>query len=247
MVIDKRVKEFKEAYEARKGIFQDFGNSISNIIKILLIKNSFQYQVVSSRVKTFDSIENKIINGSIPQNVINLNEIDDVIGCRVIFYLESDIQKFTNLLYDEFNVEKDNLRYSEDGYNALHLIVKSKPEKSVRMGNEQFIDLKCEIQLTTVLFHAWSEMAHNIIYKIPKELTAFDEHSVTALKNKFGEVMKNHLKPSSYTFEFINERFENLKRGKKVFDLEFLQSILITNSRNEIYENMKLLYQFINC
>lgn len=246
MAIDKRIKKFKEAYEEKKNIFHDFGNSLSNTIKTLLIENSFQYQVVSNRVKTFNSIENKIISGSIPQVVTNLNEIDDVIGCRVIFYLESDIQKFTNLIYNEFDVEKDNLRYSEDGYNALHLIIKLNSEKLSKMGKEQFIDLKCEIQLTTVLFHAWSEMAHNIIYKIPKELNEFDEHSVIALKNKFGEVMKNHLKPSSYTFEFINERFENLKQGKKVFDLEFLQNIIISNSRNEIYEKMKLLHQFIN-
>ncbi|MBR8645146.1 hypothetical protein KEH51_15765 [[Brevibacterium] frigoritolerans] len=125
------------------------------------------------------------------------------------------MEKFVNLLYDEFLVNKHNLRYSEDGYNALHLVVELNPARLGLMEYEQFTSLKCEIQLTTVLFHSWSEISHNIIYKMPTGLTEFDERSVKALKKQFEEVMKNHIKPASYTFEFINERFTNLKRVKR--------------------------------
>ncbi|MFE4120082.1 hypothetical protein [Priestia sp. YIM B13486] len=245
MKMKEKIKEFNEDYKVGKDTFEDYCNTVAYIVTSLLKKYSFQYQIVSNRVKTFESIENKVVSGSLPDNITKLDEIDDIVGCRVIFYLESDIQKFESLIYNEFAVEKSNLRYSEDGYNALHLIVKLNPERLELMEYEKFSDLKCEIQLTTVLFHSWSQMSHNIIYKLPKELTEFDERSVNALKKEFGEVMKNHIKPASFRFEFINERFENLKRGKQIFDLDFLQSILFSNSRNEVYQKMKLVHQFL--
>lgn len=246
MKVEEKIREFSEDYKKSKDTFDSYCKTVAYIIKSLLEKHSFQYQVVSNRVKRLESIEGKLIGNSLPKNVTSLNEIDDIIGCRVIFYLESDIQRFENLIYNEFIVKKRNMRYSEDGYNAVHLVVKLTPERLELMEYESFNGLKCEIQLTTVLFHSWSEMSHNIIYKLPKELTEFDKRSVDALKKEFGEVMKNHIKPASYSFEFINERFEKLKQGKEIFDLEFLQSILFATSRNEIYEKMKLIYQFLN-
>ncbi|QWI10078.1 RelA/SpoT domain-containing protein [Bacillus mycoides] len=245
MDIQQGLQKFREDYKENKGIFEDFSNSVADILKTLLNKHSFQYQIVSNRVKTLQSIEKKIVNGGLSAGIENLIKMDDVIGCRVIFYLESDMDRFISLIYEEFSVEKNNLRYSVDEYNALHLVIKLNSEKLEVTEYQKFIDLKCEVQLTTVLYHAWSEMAHNIIYKIPEELSEFDERSFKVLKNEFGEVMKGYIKPANYSFESINERFENLKQGKKIFDLEFLQSIITAYSRNEIYEKMKLLYKFL--
>ncbi|HDR4373210.1 TPA: RelA/SpoT domain-containing protein [Bacillus cereus] len=245
MDIQRGLQKFREDYKENKGIFEDFGNSVEDILKKLLNKHSFQYQIVSSRVKTLQSIEKKIGSGGLSASIENLINMDDVIGCRVIFYLESDIERFINLIYEEFSVEKNNLRYSVDDYNALHLVIKLNPEKLEVTEYKKFINLKCEIQLTTVLYHAWSEMAHNIIYKIPEELSEFDERSFDILKNEFGEVMKEYIKPANYSFESINERFENLKQGKKIFDLDFLQSIITARSRNEIYEKMNIFYKFL--
>ncbi|MGG3940976.1 RelA/SpoT domain-containing protein [Peribacillus psychrosaccharolyticus] len=245
MEVEKKIEKFNIDFEAGKEIFKDYCNTVAYIIKSLLNKNSFEYQIVTNRVKTIQSIENKVVKGFIPENINELTEIDDIIGCRVIFYLESDIEKFVSLLYGEFTVKKNNLRYSENGYNASHLVVELEPKRLELMEYEKFSGLKCEIQLTTVLFHSWSEISHNIIYKMPEGLTEFDERSVKALKKEFEEVMKNHIKPASYTFEFINERFKNLKEGKKIFDLDFLQSIMHSNLRNELYENLRLLHQFI--
>ncbi|UAL47736.1 RelA/SpoT domain-containing protein [Sutcliffiella horikoshii] len=245
MEVKEKIEKFSQEYELSQFTFSNYCSTVANILKSLLKKHSLQYQIVASRLKDFSSIENKLIKGSLPEGISTIFDIDDIAGCRVIFYLESDIQKFSNLLYDEFMVEKHNLRYSEDGYNALHLVVKLNKNRLELMEYAEFNELKCEIQLTTVLFHAWSEMSHNIIYKLPDGLSEFDEQSVNALKKQFGEVMKNQIKPASYTFEFINERFEKLKQGKQIFDVNFLQSIMFALSRNEVYEKVSLLHQFI--
>jgi ppGpp synthetase/RelA/SpoT-type nucleotidyltranferase len=245
MSLEEKIEKFSNEYERTKSNYRDFCASITQILKSLLNKHSFQYQVISNRVKDFHSIEGKLLNGSLTEEVQNLNEIDDIAGCRIIFYLESDIQKFSNLIYNEFTVNKHNLRYSEEQYNALHLVIRHKPDRLKLMEYESFEGLKCELQLTTVLFHAWSEMSHNIIYKLPEELKEFDEQAIQGLNKQFEEVMKNHIKPASYSFEFIYERFHLLKQGKKIFDMDFLQSISHSRSRNEIYEKLKLLNKFL--
>lgn len=70
---------------------------------------------------------------------------------------------------------KNNLRYSDDGYNAQHLIIKFKEDRLNLTEYAQFEGLKCELQLTTVLYHAWSEVSHNITYKSPQGLIDFDK------------------------------------------------------------------------
>ena len=113
--------------------------------------------------KTPESLEQKLKDPKL-QN-IPLPELDDLAGCRVIFYLDSDIQRFIEYIYKEFSVIKNVPKFSPDDYNGHHLIVHLNQDRLNLTEYSKFAGLKCEIQLTTVLYHAWSEMAHDIIYK----------------------------------------------------------------------------------
>jgi len=239
------IKKFINEYKSQQSIYEDFAKTVGFILETLLKNNEFRYQTVFSRGKEISSLQKKITEDKKFQKLKTITEIDDLAGCRIIFYLDKDIERFRNHIYKEFNVIKENLKYSEDEYNALHLIVKLNEDRLNLIEYAEFSDLKCEIQLTTVLYHAWSEMNHDIIYKPNKELSNFDKKAFSSLKKQFAGVMKNYIKEAQHTFDFISYQTEKIKQGKQVFDIKFLSNIIHSESNNELYENLKLLHKYI--
>ena len=242
---DGKIKKWIENYKFQQAHYRDFANTVKSILETLLNKNEFRYQVVLPREKAVESLKKKLKEDNRFNSISDVNEIDDLAGCRIIFYLDSDIQRFVKYIHQQFEVVKQNLKYSPDDYNALHLVVKLNEDRLKLIEYSKFENLKCEIQLTTVLYHAWSEMAHDIIYKPQKELSEFDQHAFKSLKGQFSSVMKKHIKEAQHTFDFIAQEVKKIKQGKKVFDLQFLKGITQSKSNNGIHENLKLLYQYV--
>jgi ppGpp synthetase/RelA/SpoT-type nucleotidyltranferase len=245
MISKEKITAFLEQYKLQKNIYKEYANTIKFILETLLKNNGFNYQVVFAREKDLEKLQENFSKGKYPQQLKNLSLIKDLAGCRVIFYLESDIQRFITHVYKEFSVIETSPHYSPNDYNAQHFVIHLNKDRLNLTEYSKFDGLRCEIQLTTVLYHAWSEMAHDITYKPQKELSQFDQHAFESLKKQFSDVMQNHIRQASYGFEFIYKQFEKLKHGKKVFDVGFLNGIFETTSNNELYENLSLLRQYV--
>ncbi len=245
MAGNKHLGAILEEYKLQSPIHESLAKSVETILKSILKENGFFYQATSNRVKSISSLTRKVNDGYYKK----LSDIQDIAGCRVIFYLESDINRFAELIYAEFgkeNIIKFDLKYSEDNYNAAHVVIKLDKKRLGLSEYSKYKNLICEIQLTTVLFHAWSEMAHDTVYKPSKELESFNKDYLKSLEDEFGKVMKNHIKQASYSFEFIYKSIEDLKKGREVFSLDFFKAVVNLNSNNEIYENMKLLSNYVS-
>lgn len=228
-------------YGPLKPLYGDFSYTIKFILENLLRKNNFKYQAITYREKSEKSLKDKL---ETVKKIKSVKDIDDLAGCRIIFYLDNDVQRVIQYLQNEFVVVKQNLKYSDDSYNALHLIVKLNKDRLKLSEYERFIGLKCEIQLTTVLYHSWSELAHDVIYKPEKSFSEFDKRAFDSIKGRFSDVMKNHIKQAQYSFDFIFKEIEKIKQGKQVFDVAFLKSV-DSKANNEIYENLKILLKYI--
>lgn len=194
MLNEEKIVAILEQYKTLQNTYYEFANTIKFILETLLNKNGFKFQVVFARAKQAESLHQKLKENKKLKNIKTLDEIDDLAGCRVIFYLESDIQKFAEHIHNEFSIIKSSLKYSLDDYNAQHIIVQLNEDRLKLTEYSRFKDLRCEIQLTTVLYHAWSQMAHDTFYKREKELYEFDQHAFGILKKQFEETMKDHIK-----------------------------------------------------
>lgn len=245
MLSEDKISVFLEQYKGCQPTYKDYANTIKFILETLLANNSFHYQVVSARDKEAESLEQKLRDNPKLQNLHGLAELDDLAGCRVIFYLDSDMQRFIEHIYKEFSVIKNIPKFSPDDYNAHHLVVHLNKDRLNLTEYSKFTGLRCEIQLTTVLYHAWSEMAHDITYKSRKELSDFDQPAFESLKKQFSDVMQNHIRQASYSFEFIYKQSQKLQEGKRIFDIQFLEGIPKTTSNNELYENLSLLHKYV--
>jgi len=242
---EKKIKEFLSQYSKKKDIYEDFARDIKKILKTILIKNSFMYQHIPYRVKDIKSLEKKLKKNENLKDIKNVFEVKDLAGCRVIFYLNSDIEKLAHDIYREFDIVSQDLKYSEYDYNAAHFVIKLKEDRLKLTEYSQYRGMLCEIQLTIVLFHAWSEMAHDTIYKDEERLSEFDSESFLSLEKSLQDIMSKHLKSASYQFEHFYKEFEKLKTGKKIFSQQFFDEIISLNSLNKIYERLEILYKYL--
>ena len=130
---------------------------------------------IKYRVKSFDSYFNKMLR-KMRQNHggWDVEAITDILGVRVIFPFLEDIEAAERVLRESFPIsaaEKKGIKHSfrEFGYEATHLMLKM-DGYSDETGDDKLSF--CEIQLSTILQDAWSEVEHELVYKA--EFTPFD-------------------------------------------------------------------------
>ena len=163
--------EFKEKLPK----YTKLKNEVQFIINDELENKNIKIHSLTSRIKTFDSLNNKANRKDISNP---FKEINDIVGIRVVVLLRSDLEKVENLITNNFDIiSKDNkiddMDTSSFGYMSNHFIVKLKDVYNGPRYN--FIkDLVCEIQIRTIAMDAWATISHYLDYKtehdVPKEL-----------------------------------------------------------------------------
>lgn len=222
--------------------YVEFTSYIENKIKNILIENEIKYQSLNSRVKSYDSLENKLTEKIINGICGNINNLNDLSGVRVIFYNEEDLKRFNDIIYDEFNIE--SYRPSEDimKYDGTNITV------SLKKDVNKFKGMLCEIQLTTVLSHAMNEFGHNIIYKDIDELQSKDSKEYERIKKIFEKARKDILNVVA-SLEFINRRVDSIKTGAKnielLLDKDFNKKLQEVKSLNELESIINKMVEII--
>jgi len=56
------------------------------------------------------------------------------------------------------------------GYASVHFVVEFRPDMLKLSEYALFDKMKCEIQVRTILQHAWAEIEHDIVYKSQRDI-----------------------------------------------------------------------------
>lgn len=127
---------------------------------------------IHSRLKTFDSIVEKIQRRGLPQTLESIEEnLHDIAGVRVVCTFPDDIYHLRNALLKQDDIllveEKDYVKSPKpNGYRSLHLIV----QVPVFWAAEKQLT-KVEIQMRTIAMNFWASLEHQIRYKKDIEFT----------------------------------------------------------------------------
>ena len=146
---------------------REAADSVYGRLKATLDEAGLLVAAIEYRVKAEDSLAGKLeLKGS---KYHSLADITDIIGLRVITFYIDDVDKVASAVERLFEVDWDNSvdkrkihEIDSFGYLSLHYIC-SMPDFPYRF----------EIQMRTILQHAWANMNHDTGYKsgveVPRE------------------------------------------------------------------------------
>jgi len=168
-VLDSATLDYYGAYEREFESWQRVANAAEALVKRLLMDRNFDLHLVSARAKTPLSLLQKLRRKGYADPK---DELTDRVGVRVITYYESDVDPVVaelrqHLTIDEARSEdkRVELALREFGYRSVHLLAKAKLDglenvDTRALGRDWF-----EIQVRSVLEHAWAEVEHELVYK----------------------------------------------------------------------------------
>jgi len=168
-----------QAYAALQPELREVTECYVGFVTTLLDDAGINYLSVTGRAKSvasFAAKADRTVNGE-PAYADPLTEITDQIGLRVITYLHSDVTAVAQLLGDQLAILDDRDMGVETasqgrfGYASRHLLVTPGAGRALPTPYDGLRGRTAQVQVRTVLQHAWAEFEHAIRYKgtIPEE------------------------------------------------------------------------------
>lgn len=194
----------KQEYMKVSPLYQRLSVNMIESLKILLKESSIPYLDVYSRVKEFDSFFDKIDRKGYKKP---FDQIEDICGLRIVCYYPSDILLIKRIIDKEFVIvnSEDKIDYLEPdkfGYRSHHFVVTLKHEWFNVPNYRGLQGIKAEIQVRTILMHAWADISHKLSYK---------------KKEHIPELFQRNLFQLSALFEIADDRFEMLRAEREKY------------------------------
>ena len=165
-------EQFEESIMAefaqKRDLFSHMASDLQDILPVLIEREGISISNLSIRIKSEEKLRRKV---RFKHKYQMLSDITDVIGCRVITLFEDDVNRVQTLVAREFDVveivdRRRKMQESVDfGYNSLHMIVRFSKTRLQLTEYQPYADVAFEIQIRTVLQHAWAEIEHGLGYK----------------------------------------------------------------------------------
>ena len=126
---------------------------------------------IEHRVKDRDSLILKLNRPDISYET--LQDLTDISGVRVITYYASDVDTIAELIQHEYCIDKENsidkgalLDPDRFVYLSLHYVVSLKEGPASRFNRKTLTGLRSEIQVRSILQHAWAEIEHDLVSRL---------------------------------------------------------------------------------
>ena len=248
-------------YDNNLRLYQAFESEIEHQIKRILQTNEITSNAITSRLKSRESLAEKIDRKQ--GKYTHISDITDIVGVRIITYYSEDVDKIAEIIEREFDVDTENsidkresLEPDRFGYCSVHYVVKMSPNRLVLPEYKAFEGMKCEIQIRSVLQHAWAEIEHDIGYKseitVPKEmrrsfsriagLLEIADKEFNQIRQELAEY-KNNVQTQIQDEDFLNRELDAIilqvmiKSNEKILSINAYISNLIKQPLVDVTNN----------
>lgn len=169
-----RAHQARLEYERTRGLYHDFANDIARLIRACLDDADINYHTITGRAKDPDSFEKKAAqtspdDPSVAKYTDPIQQITDKAAVRVTTYFLETVDLVLEVIDREFDViehlDKTSPEPDRLGYQSHHFLVRYVPSRTILAEYRRFSGLIAEIQVRTILQHAWAEIEHDIQYK----------------------------------------------------------------------------------
>lgn len=173
------------AYLLQRPLYEEVCGVSKSVLKQAIELGGVKLNSIDARAKDSNSFIRKAAkpsekNPNLPKYLDPLTEITDLAGVRIITFFPDSILRIDQIICSEFDViersDKGEKLQDEErfGYQSVHYLVKFSSKRSSLPEYARYADIIIEIQVRTVLQHAWAEIEHDIQYKstsvIPREI-----------------------------------------------------------------------------
>ena len=174
-VLDSHAEAILQEYRDHLSLFKEKREEIENRVRECLSDAGVLVAAVESRVTTEDSLAGKLeLKGA---KYKSLADITDILGMRVITFYLDDVDKVASAIERLFevdwedSVDKRKLHDLDSfGYLSLHYICRTPG-----------LPYRFEVQMRTILQHAWSTLDHDTGYKSGVEIPRYYIRNINQL------------------------------------------------------------------
>ena len=166
-VLDPHGAQLLEQYHQRLPQLKLLEQQVVQLLTQALSRQDISLSSLEHRIKTEPSLIGKLERKG--QKYQDINQITDLLGIRIVTFFTDDVDRVAAFVKEIFEVdwkESVDKRKSHEltsfGYNSLHYICHLRKDATTTDG---LSDIPFEIQMRTMLQHAWSAMEHDIGYK----------------------------------------------------------------------------------
>lgn len=207
----KKIKKAAKIFEKNRQNYLDLTDEIEVILREALNENNIVFHNIKSRVKTVNSFKEKAAQTKYSDP---LKEITDLSGIRIITLFEKEIHQISDIIKNLFKIDYERSEDKADlldadkmGYKSIHYIAELNADKITATKLEKFAGLKFEIQIRSILQHAWAEIEHDRNYKFKGELPKHLQRRFYALAGM--------LEIADREFNTLSEEVENYRQQNK--------------------------------
>jgi ppGpp synthetase/RelA/SpoT-type nucleotidyltranferase len=239
--IKKAARNARSVYEAELGLYEDYARSLKAILDNCATEDSLNPHSIAFRAKTPESFEEKAsrisaANPSEPKYSDPLTQITDKAGVRVITYFLSALDAFDSIIREQFDVVEKLTKSSgapdRFGYQSVHYLVRLRLERTAWPEYRRFAGLVAEIQVRTILQHAWAEIEHDMQYKAVAALP-------TKVQRRFA-ALAGLIEIADREFQAIEDEEIALRdEARKNVDLGRLDAVEVTEDSLKAYLDRK--------
>ena len=196
-MVEALIQEFLTEYEKRYDFYDKAARLASQILETNLRAAGIR-SIVTWRAKAPGSLSDKVSDRAKKRkktytSVADMfQDIVDLAGVRVAAYFPGEMPLIHNIIGDSFNVlhkrefplvprraasAKSGYKKRFEGYSAKHFHVQLK-ESLLTDDEKRYSQTHIEIQVASVLMHAWSEVEHDLIYKPHQGPLSYEEYAI---------------------------------------------------------------------
>lgn len=256
---DEIVKEFSD----KRDIFDNYCQSLVSLCKTLLRRNSIENYFFQARTKNLERLKEKLLTvdpikrktlvekiaNSRCKEFKNWEDICDLSGIRIIFAFERHIHAFINVLKAELGGSIISVKEQGKigGYESVHILIRLQDDRINLPEYSDFKNLICEIQLRTLLDHAWSETSHKISYKPDTLFQKFaTQKAKDVISNELKNIKEKYLGPAKNRLNALYEFYLSTNNGARILDDAELNILFSSLDNNVIYSKLLTLYDSLS-
>jgi|ERR1043166_626509 ppGpp synthetase/RelA/SpoT-type nucleotidyltranferase len=180
------IESVKREFGSREHLYRQLKDEALFILEPAIGRRDIKLHSITHRIKSVESFLGKVQR---KQSEQPFDDIQDIVGIRVICLFLSDIERIGKVIRESFRVlEEDNKVEGADvssfGYMSFHFIAAMKSEHS-GPRYDPIAQLPFEIQVRTIAMDAWANVSHYLDYKSDKDVPSELRRDFYALSGLF--------------------------------------------------------------